>query len=67
MDPIPRVAEANLGRAMTIHKSQGQTIDRLKVGAKRIFESGTCGIVGAGLCLCCGCAQLETRDQRRGR
>ncbi len=29
-----------LARAVSIHKSQGQTIDRIKVDLRRVFEKG---------------------------
>jgi hypothetical protein len=39
------ICRADSYRAMTIHKSQGQTIERLKISAKKIFESGACARV----------------------
>lgn len=32
---------ANLYRALTIHKSQGQTIERVRIDLQRVFVEGT--------------------------
>jgi hypothetical protein len=57
----PAYDGALIGRAMSMHKSQGQTLERVKIDASSVFTHGACYIVSVGVTSADTCRRPNVR------